>query len=498
MEAVFQAKNSTNTRLLHDLVYLIRQHTHVCLGFSFLFLWTWIFFQDSFVYTPGNSGAEYGIFNPWNICIFAFVAVFMIIGAASRSVDFNFRNKKVLILVALAMLLGAGVLNFTAITGIAIDRAAVILAAVVLGAASPLFYIEYARTYLRFNLKEIIMIGVVATVCTSLIYLTLPLMPEIATSVFTFFIPVVLLVCMLVSCKKDTVVYMRERTIRKKIYIPWKLNLTAFFHGMSFGAGRWFLVYSESSGWLTESHGTMYVVGYIVAAIALVTMVTYLKSNFDKLIYKIGFLCIAIGLILLLSPSLRQLGCFVTAFGFRFADLLIWTLVIYLAVSKKVTINWLAGWPTAFLYFGMFAGYFVINFAFSSNFIHPEIAVTAVSLVILMAALIMTSSINETNAWGSIRPSDDLISSMYFEETLDRIALHANITERQKNVLALLATGCSKKDIAKELFLSEETVKTHTRNVYRKLSVHSQQELIALVEAEEENYSETVWNNMES
>ena len=38
--------------------------------------------------------------------------------------------------------------------------------------------------------------------------------------------------------------------------------------------------------------------------------------------------------------------------------------------------------------------------------------------------------------------------------------------------------------ISQELGLSEETVKTHMGNVYRKLGIHSQQELIDLVEAE--------------
>lgn len=40
----------------------------------------------------------------------------------------------------------------------------------------------------------------------------------------------------------------------------------------------------------------------------------------------------------------------------------------------------------------------------------------------------------------------------------------------------------SRKDIAETLFVSENTIKTHTRNMYRKLFVTSRTELLELVE----------------
>ena len=41
------------------------------------------------------------------------------------------------------------------------------------------------------------------------------------------------------------------------------------------------------------------------------------------------------------------------------------------------------------------------------------------------------------------------------------------------DVLRLIATGLSNKQIAGQLFISEETVKVHIRNLLRKLNVHS-------------------------
>lgn len=48
-----------------------------------------------------------------------------------------------------------------------------------------------------------------------------------------------------------------------------------------------------------------------------------------------------------------------------------------------------------------------------------------------------------------------------------------SLTEREMGVLQLIATGLSNKQIAAQLFISEETVKVHIRNLLRKLNVHS-------------------------
>ena len=46
-------------------------------------------------------------------------------------------------------------------------------------------------------------------------------------------------------------------------------------------------------------------------------------------------------------------------------------------------------------------------------------------------------------------------------------------------MLRLLATDLSQREIGAELFLSLNTVKTHTRSLYRKLGVASREEAVA-------------------
>jgi DNA-binding CsgD family transcriptional regulator/MFS family permease len=57
------------------------------------------------------------------------------------------------------------------------------------------------------------------------------------------------------------------------------------------------------------------------------------------------------------------------------------------------------------------------------------------------------------------------------------------LSSRETDVLYLLAKGRNAAYIAKNLFISEGTVHTHTWRIYRKLNVHTQQELMDLVDS---------------
>ena len=50
------------------------------------------------------------------------------------------------------------------------------------------------------------------------------------------------------------------------------------------------------------------------------------------------------------------------------------------------------------------------------------------------------------------------------------------LTERELEVLKLVARGMANKDIARQLFISENTVKNHVRNILEKLQLHSRME----------------------
>jgi RNA polymerase sigma factor (sigma-70 family) len=65
------------------------------------------------------------------------------------------------------------------------------------------------------------------------------------------------------------------------------------------------------------------------------------------------------------------------------------------------------------------------------------------------------------------------------EEQRDAMKLLNDLTEREREILQLLAQGMRNDDIAKQLYISPQTVQTHVRNILGKLRVHSKLEAVA-------------------
>ena len=67
-----------------------------------------------------------------------------------------------------------------------------------------------------------------------------------------------------------------------------------------------------------------------------------------------------------------------------------------------------------------------------------------------------------------------------FKTNLQPATINYNLSAQEKKVLQLLVAGKSYKMIAAELFVAQETVKSHVSNIYAKLHVHSGTEAVAL------------------
>jgi LuxR family maltose regulon positive regulatory protein len=58
-----------------------------------------------------------------------------------------------------------------------------------------------------------------------------------------------------------------------------------------------------------------------------------------------------------------------------------------------------------------------------------------------------------------------------------------SLSERELEVLQLIAEGLTNQEIASRLFLSQNTVKVHTRNIYGKLGAHHRADAVARARA---------------
>jgi DNA-binding CsgD family transcriptional regulator len=82
----------------------------------------------------------------------------------------------------------------------------------------------------------------------------------------------------------------------------------------------------------------------------------------------------------------------------------------------------------------------------------------------------------EGEAGGTVR------GSAFWRGRIDRIAAEYRLSDRQKEIMELLIRGRDLSYITAHFHISRSTAKTHVSNLYRKMNVHSKQELIDLME----------------
>lgn len=84
----------------------------------------------------------------------------------------------------------------------------------------------------------------------------------------------------------------------------------------------------------------------------------------------------------------------------------------------------------------------------------------------------------EKIAAGGIYFSDDVLAEMIKESEKKKEAEQAHLTMREIEIIRLIEKELSNKQIADTLFLSERTVETHRKNIFRKTKTNS---LIGLI-----------------
>jgi len=72
--------------------------------------------------------------------------------------------------------------------------------------------------------------------------------------------------------------------------------------------------------------------------------------------------------------------------------------------------------------------------------------------------------------WLSRKVAQDYIEHFRCANTVTTSQAYANLTKREKEIMRLLGHGASNVQIAEELFVSENTVKTHLHNIFKKIN----------------------------
>lgn len=145
---------------------------------------------------------------------------------------------------------------------------------------------------------------------------------------------------------------------------------------------------------------------------------------------------------------------------------------------------WARAAASAGLLLGALSGHAVNTFAYADN----AVALVAACVVLVFVGINLTllKDFSFQRTIDGVSPMIPLVVApagmVPDERRCEAVSECFGLTPRETEILELLSHGRNGPFIQEKLVLSRNTVKTHVSNIYAKLGVHSQQELIDLVE----------------
>lgn len=383
------------------------------------------------------------------------------------------------------------------------------LASVVTGAGYALFRVEIDRVFGWIGTQQTLAQCMAGTVMAAAVLVVLTLVgnalgaSETPLLVVALVLPFVSVALLRVVISEFPRVRYFGHGLDVPLPFPAKFVVTSFVQGATgvLFAGAFVLGVVRSVAGIEDATGVVGVVGVgvpasaallllavgqVVAVALLFATLVFLRLDFNRLVYKVAFPFVAAGFVLLaLVPDATVAGCTVLAAAFCFLDLVLWSLGACLMKNMGLPATWIASCPGAALFCGMVAGGCVI-LAFLNGVTGRDATLLAslIACLVLAAALLLSSGSNLKYGWGTVRPGESGLAAGDLAGVVKFVATERGITQRESEVMLLLAQGKSRRDVCEELSVSPDTVKTHARSIYRKLAVHSQQELIDLLTRE--------------
>lgn len=184
-----------------------------------------------------------------------------------------------------------------------------------------------------------------------------------------------------------------------------------------------------------------------------------------------------------LQEEYRVIILFIGSLGFTLFSIVMMMSCITIAHEKRISLVFVYALFAGVTYVSRLIGDGLSLIIRTSTLSQETQIVTSVFLLlygcsVVMFVLMRKGSIDKNEK--SEHPGVDVL-----KETCLTLTAKHGFSKRQSEVLDLLVHGYDVPSIAKKLFISENTVRTHTKRIYTLLDVHSKQEIIDLVNEEQ-------------
>jgi DNA-binding CsgD family transcriptional regulator len=319
----------------------------------------------------------------------------------------------------------------------------------------------------------------------SMVYLLIIFVPTDVAQIFAALLPVISIYCLIRAKRSDfrggvSVISSAKVPLEKKP--PTRLIIISLFFGFFYGIMKGLFVLEDTA--TIEMRDLVFIVAVCLGSAALYITTAVFRMDFDHLTYQIALPLMAACFIFLpLGSVFSLIGAAFHQLGYQYFYIVLWAIWPVLARRGNVPEGWVVCWGLSCIQFGQFfgsvfsAGMVVVLDPFQVG----TLCSTAI-FIILLVALFSFGNTSAKTGWGFLKPLEEGDSISPFRQACKQIAAANRLSPRETEILILLSRGHDRSYIGNKLVISDETVRSHFKNIYRKTGVHSQQEIIRAVE----------------
>lgn len=234
------------------------------------------------------------------------------------------------------------------------------------------------------------------------------------------------------------------------------------------------------------------VLGTFMAAVLAYASHFRLKMGAWGLMFRVALPLMAVSYLLLPFPAYGFVGPGIHALGYQYFFVLLWPLLGSPRLRHRLPALATIGGGLGAVQAGQTVGSALWICAFAGGRASADpMALTLVSGVAMLLALLLAVMFERPLfAWAEMQPGKqaDVGSSPNYEQLMGLVGARYELSPREIEVLALIGRGHTRQNVADTLGVSLQTAKTHVARIYHKLDVHSQQEMLDVLEACREEY----------
>lgn len=363
-----------------------------------------------------------------------------------------------------------------------------VLAGLLTGMGAGTFLLLWGETLVSLGTRACAVYFAASSGLAALAHIALGWVPIAAVQVIVLTFPLVELVLYRSQVSRSMLLLSRtNRDGQDSPGLPKDVLALGLFFGFSFGAMRGFA--PSGDGGSLSSVRLVVSMAFVMAACVWAYFASIRRrEDFGSLAYRIALPLVALGFLLLpLSGAWSLAGTAAYRFGYEYIYIVLWALWVFFAGREGASSVWIVACGLASMQVSKLIG-FVLS-ADVVALLGPALDMQVVAGLALFGTVLFAVFSKgiafSAEGWEGVRPAAEAPAHegvAFPEQRYAEVAEGFALSPRETDVFLLLIRGYSRARIAKELVVTEETVKSHVKGIYQKMGVHTKQDLIDTVE----------------